>query len=464
MGDFNCKLNPKTDDEVVGHAGDWCTENFASQAMMSLMRMHRLAFINTYYHIGGTYFHGTHEDEKPTRIDYVCLPSSFLADRILSCKVWHGSGRQLQHSKFHRRLDHTPLVVKINVQHMLPQAQLKTRWSANLLVTAVQSLPKRQAFQADLENWAVTNKDQLMEKMMGDDVDEVFQQVNGALLQIGQKHFTQDQTWSAILRGKMSKKRDLFVQKRCVNAVFIHSAEQLTAFNVVHKNLLKMLDDVSACMAVSRFHGGNLQWLWTCNAIRRQKRAEHAEFQKLLCEEIDVAWKCGRHADVWQFSRMVTGRYGPKKRYLRNPRALPSPEELLAKYGKAGREGGFDAQVVQNEEVCASSQRRKLCPTLLCIEAAEADYKLVAARLKAAKLRKQVPTWSSPSELWRMAFNPHDHRRLPTRDGVGATIKYDPQNVPMFSQLLVFFHGDDEKLRGNATNLEQGTRISDTET
>ena len=75
------------------------------------------------------------------------------------------------------------------------------------------SLAKRQAFHNDLENWVITNKDQLMTKMMGDDVDEIFQQMNGTLPQIGQKHFTQDQTWSTVLRNKMNKIRHLFVQE-----------------------------------------------------------------------------------------------------------------------------------------------------------------------------------------------------------------------------------------------------------
>ena len=139
-----------------------------------------------------------------------------------------------------------------------------------------------------------------------------------------------------------------------------------------------------------------------------------------------MAWQRRQFRDCWVISRRIPGgRFGPKRRMLKNPRLLPSAQDVMEKFGADGKDGGCNAIRLANRTSCheaATGPKTVVNGGIKVAILAAQDFAALLRWFAGCKLRKYTPIWALPAEVWRLCFC-HDWTSTKTRYGIGCNAK-----------------------------------------
>lgn len=172
----------------------------------------------------------------------------------------------------------------------------------------------------------------------------------------------------------------------------------------------------------------------TLKALHRQvRRARKAYWRRhrarLVCQ-LAEAWR-RKMALCWQIARRLAGRrQGTRNRqYWRPPAHRPSVADWERYSALPPSEGGCVAT-----RAPPSTPLRQVHSRTDAVELAMEDYEGLRAHLRRATLRRAVPEWSVPVEVWRMLDFPTAVRtRRDLRFGVGHSWLV---GIPLFGRML----------------------------
>ena len=106
------------------------------------------------------------------------------------------------------------------------------------------------------------------------------------------------------------------------------------ALRIAVKRKFAMMDKATWCAVAATCKQGIVA---TCgllqSSVKSIKKKEHLKKQKQLAGELEVAWQSRQFRDFWVIPRRIPGgRFGPKRRMLKNPRILPSAQDVMEKF------------------------------------------------------------------------------------------------------------------------------------
>ena len=129
---------------------------------------------------------------------------------------------------------------------------------------------------------------------------------------------------------------------------------------------------------------------------------------------------------VWEVSRLLSGkRVGPKRRKYDVPKSVRlAVSEWKDFLQLPGPQGGCSATVVEWDQVAhAAEVDDSPCHSLEdSLRHARQDLRALQSRAKLGKLRKSVPPWGLPAEVWRQLLLP-EWRMEQQRAGVGYKLE-----------------------------------------
>ena len=175
----------------------------------------------------------------------------------------------------------------------------------------------------------------------------------------------------------------------------------------------------------------DILWVWRLQAIYRRadKQVRHLQqrdkrhWVAARVAEFSQAWQRRSIHHTWRLGRLLSGRrIGPKRRHFDAPqRCRPSAQDWADYLAMPGPAGGCQASVLQWNVDTASFMPR--LPTIEDTQLANEDVQQITRFLQKAGLRKSVPDWAVPVEVWRgLLRGPHGRGALP-EDYVAQTFR-----------------------------------------
>ena len=139
--------------------------------------------------------------------------------------------------------------------------------------------------------------------------------------------------------------------------------------------------------------------------------------------EFNYAHRRGDGAQVWRLGRCLSGfKVGPKRRrYDAVSGGHPGAGEWVSFMGRKGEDGGCSGWEVDWDTRQQSELSTQLEPVRTLAEAkqlAKSDLQRVCRLLRIHKLRKAVPAWGVPGEVWRQLVSPNEYY-VRRRHGLG---------------------------------------------
>ena len=168
------------------------------------------------------------------------------------------------------------------------------------------------------------------------------------------------------------------------------------------------------------------QWRLAANfrkSDRFVRRLSQRDRRRWLAKHFSIfqdAWQTRQLHDVWKAGRVLSGfRMGPKKRRYDVPsHCRPSAQQWVDFLACPGSEEGCSGTLIhwQEPRECLPTKS----PTLQEVQLAQQDALRLERHIRKSHLRKSVPPWSCPVEVWRMLFQSDTHH---CRHGLG----YEPR-------------------------------------
>lgn len=160
-------------------------------------------------------------------------------------------------------------------------------------------------------------------------------------------------------------------------------------------------------------------------AVRRSKRRDYRVHIAQLVDELQEAWRVRDMSLCWRLMRAIAGGYGPKfRRYDAPKHEQVSADDWADFLGRDPPQGGCRAEradpVAELDRRLANLEERTTGDFQDCLEAAD-DVLVMEMRLRGAKLRRSVPPWSLPGEVWRLLLDRRP-RHEDRYSGIGARV------------------------------------------
>ena len=412
-----------------------CTREFENSSGASFRRMLEEQFlcsINSFRAPGHTYF-GNVAGVK-SRIDHIVLPQS-LQSQVVSSGVLYSVGSRLQRVYGPGKRDHMPVnVVFRHASSFTGQAGHRGRkfhWDQSALVNGVlRGDMRRQLVDAVTRNCAELD----FAKYTRPDCNQLPP--------------APDVYWKAFSTAIHSPAYDLYQRKKpsqqrrpadTQKALQTH-AEAREVIAALPKSLVPVQDRQHTHQFLAELL---FQWRAASKFYSTRAAADRLlkrDARKVVADRI-VEFNHAHHArddaHVWRMGRVLSGfRVGPKRRrYDRPLGSCPEAREWVRFMAQPGNKGGCSGHEVDWEVAFHEALTCKREPVRSLAAArsmATEDFRNVLSLLRVHRLRKVVPDWAVPGEIWRQLASP-DEYYVKRRLGIG----YDSRlNVHLFRQCL----------------------------
>ena len=383
-------------DAAIGPC-DAAIESYNGHLLHSCLLDHHMFAVNTFFDVGPTWYGWTSEN-LCSRIDYICLPQS-LRMSVKSCRILQHSGDSLQNMPRPGRCDHRPLQVVFEYKLCFDDTVHRTCWDRDLLHRSLRGGVLRESFVQNVEN-ACCNTQYSWDGASASP-NQLWTQLQTIV------HAAAKPCFEATRKQAPSSPQDTTeaLQQRQDSVLALVSMPRHSVLPV--GSCCAGLGSV--CMqALSEVF---LQWKLRVQYIQADKHVKHLlqrDRRRWLGErvaEFRTAWERRQFHSLWKFGRMLSGfRLGPKRRRYDVPsRCLPSSQDWVEFLSQAGKHGGCDGHEIFWTADDTTPVELQL-PTPHEIGLAKHDVRCLEKRICTAALRKSVPPWSCPVEVWRMVF------------------------------------------------------------
>lgn len=380
-------------DEAIGPC-DAAMESYNGSLLHTCLLDHHMFAVNTFYEVGPTWY-GWTQANLCSRIDYICLPQSLRAS-VKSCRILQHSGDALQNMPRPGRCDHRPLQVVFEYQLCFDNVVQNTCWDRDLLQQGLRGGMQRESFAQKVEaacsefqvNWddASAHPSKIWTQLQ-----TIVHEAAQSCFQVSRKHTAHSpQDTAEALQQRQASVLAIVSLPR--HSVLPFGSCCAGAGSVCLQSLLEVF---TVWKLRARFFKTDKQ---VKHLLQRDRRrwfaARIAEFQQ--------AWERRQFHSLWKTGRMLSGfRLGPKRRRYDIPtKSLPSSREWVQFLSQAGKDGGcHGSECVWGEDQVPCEPRR---PSHTDIRLAKDDARNLEKRICHAPLRKAVPHWSCPVEIWRM--------------------------------------------------------------
>ena len=402
-------------------------ENSNGKAFRELLEHQFMCSVNSFQGPGHTYFGNVAGVQS--RIDHVCLPQSLLP-HVVASSVLYSVGARLQRVRGPGRRDHMPVHMvfrhrscfESNTQH-----QSRKRWDRSQLVNGVLRGDGRFEFVSQVEQRCAhlglgcfasqedgstpPNPDVLWCKLRD--------AIREPALQLYQEQPRKQQerptdTKQAIDRYQ-AVRHSLALMPVCSS---IHDDERFLSYEFRRQLLV--------------------QWRAVVTFLRARKDVDKLlkrDARVRVCDkvlEFNHAFGRHDHAHVWKCGRELSGfKLGPKRRRYDSPQTShPGRDEWIAFFENPGNQGGCSGKEVEWDELSKQALEVQLEPQIdieYAKKLAHRDMQVLVGRMRKCSLRKAVPEWAIPAELWRQLCAP-DMCLHPRRHGIGYNEKLHTPN------------------------------------
>ena len=302
-------------DETVGDKQTG-QENTNGRLCHDLAVKHGMAYVNSFYDVGPTFFNMG----KKSRIDWVLTPASLLF-KIISCEVWHRATKKVQANEAF--IDHVAVVVFLDIPppHRSPPPAAQ-RWDHDALAACSNFGVGREAFLADFEK----------------ELDAA-----QGLFEIAARDATPDRHMQLLVE----------CATRAGLRHFSLKARKPPWFEEATKERLRLLAERRAAKLngdVSQRQGANCVLIRALSSrLRAFRKADRLRWNEHFENEIREAHKNRDTSRTHRLCRLRAGtKRGTKKRdYRALPSAQPGVNEYIDFYKKEGDQGGISACVVE---------------------------------------------------------------------------------------------------------------------
>ena len=421
--DANGRVGSQASESIGSHDGQ--KENSNGKQLRELCEHHHLCLANTFYPIGPTW-RGEH---TTSRIDYIAIPKAMLP-QVKRCQIYHRSGAALQKIATPGWRDHRPL--HCSFTHKLCYAEEKRQnscgWDWELLARGVFSGTRRGELLARVE---VALADERLDELSHGTPGPFWKLFNQKVHEVAVGVYGRQQS-------NNTKPDDTVVAYN--NRV--HMQQEIVALSplrIQNQNDGFMLVDVQrmlhAWSAVAKF--------WKARKVHEQllKRDRRARVSGLL-HEFQDAWLSRSASRMWRVARSLSGRaLGPKRRRFDVPLAAqPTVEQWSSHFAQDGPSGGCLATVLEGYDAFFKGENdfTAVCESGEALSRAKLDVRMVRTAIRKQPMRKSVPQWGVPSEVWRQLLHPLDMAR-PPRSGLGH-VPTRPTTTQIERRLLQGFH------------------------
>ena len=417
--------------------GDWqpidspsigpCTpevENASGLVFRNMLEQQFLCSANSFMGPGHTYF-GNIAGVK-SRIDHICIPQSMLTN-VVSCAVLYSVGAKLQRIFGPGKRDHVP--VNIVFRHASSfsgdKAKSSCKWDRSVLADGV----LRGDCRRDLVNGIVR-------KCRATDIPRLATGTGSLPTPSAVWKQIRDVVWDSaysLYKQKPPKLQnrpadtqsaiEAHLQARTAVAQLPRSVVPWPERHHSHQFLAEILFQWRASI---KFYNTRAS---RDKLLRRDAKVRLAD----RVVEFNYAHRRGDNVQVWQLGRCLSGfKIGPKRRrYDAASSGHPGADEWVTFMGRLGKDGGCSGTEVDWETCQQQALQSELEPVRTVEEArqlAKADLQQVARLLRKHKLRKTVPAWGIPGEIWRQLVNPNEYY-VRRRHGIGYDGNLDTGSV-----------------------------------
>ena len=364
---------------------------------------HDLFAVNTFFPAGDTYY-GCFA--RNGRIDYVCLPQT-MRPRVRQCCVLHAAGDRLQIIPSPGKREHRPLLVCFEHELTYTAGAVGPMWDPMRLAQSVLQGQSREPFLAAVEAQCAQNAE--WEFLESGPPGPLWDKLNRIVLEAGQLCYSK-------VAARRNQPRDTAqaAEELCEARAELAAMPKrvMSSRHYTYQDLSDML----------------VRWRAVAQHGRRQReldvlaKRDRTNREMRLLDEYDYAWIRRDMAQMWATARQLSGKaIGPKNRCYRKPvRERPDHVQWQAFLKQPGSEGGCQAESVRWEHFVSHEDAGDVVEhdtTQVCADAA-ADFLALRREVHRLRLRKTVPAWSCPVELWRQLLHPR-YRRTKLRRGVG---------------------------------------------
>ena len=390
-------------------------ENSSGTLFRSLLEQQFLCSVNSFMGAGHTYF-GNVAGVK-SRIDHVCLPQSLLT-HVLSCGVLYSVGARLQRVFGPGKRDHIPVNVVFRHASAFSGDAVEPvcKWDKSLLVDGVLRGDHRRELVSKI---VARCKDSGINKF-ADDCD--LYPPTPAVLWQQMREVVWDSAYS-LYRKKPARQQprpadtqaaiDAHVEACYVVANLPQSAVARPEREHSHQFLAEILHQWRAALKFYNTRSARDKLL--------KRDAKTCLADRVV--EFNYAHRRGDGAQVWRLGRCLSGfKVGPKRRrYDAVSGGHPGAGEWVSFMGRKGEDGGCSGWEVDWDTRQQSELSTQLEPVRTLAEAkqlAKSDLQRVCRLLRIHKLRKAVPAWGVPGEVWRQLVSPNEYY-VRRRHGLG---------------------------------------------
>ena len=409
-----CDANGRTGSvpsQGIGHANPQ-RENHNGSQLRKLLDTQHLAAINTFFPVGHTWRGSM---GISSRIDYVLLPT---ATHIHSCRILHNSARELQVIPAPGWRDHKP--VQVVFHHALGYVGVDQtepiRWDRDAMAQCLMYGTNRGEFVTAVE--AACSEPHMLSPSTS--VDQKWHRLNGTITKIAQRFFHQT---NQVHRKHPQDTQDAFHNMVAARTQLVKQPEHRIfrldpgSGSPMHEDLRVLLQRWNV---LTKFRITRRQHDQLCARDRLSR-------DMALVDEFTGYWQKRQMANVWRTARQLSGKaLGPKRRRFDVPLcSQPSKHDWEHFFSQDGPSGGCSA-LPCNMESRLSVETPSLEPAVKVLSDSAAfslatgDFQRLERSLWKQQLRKAVPPWSLPVEIWRLLLFPAWYLRRP-RFGIGAS-------------------------------------------
>lgn len=391
-------------------------ENSSGLAFRQMLERQHLCSANSFRGPGHTYF-GNVAGVK-SRIDHICIPQSLLPC-ILSCAVMYTLGERLQRVFGPGKRDHMPvnLILQHHSHFSGSTSSQRCVWNTSRLVDGVLRGDRRSELvyqvhqrldDTHLAQYATFSPTQAVPYP-----DQIWTSIREAIREPACALYSQQQTKQ-------------FERPRDTMAAIQRHQDARASLAALPRSVVQVCDRGHSHQFLSEIF---FQWKTSVHffATRdaRDKLLKRDKRQHLADRIVEFNYAVHRHdaANVWKLGRLLSGyKVGPKRRRYDKPQACrPEAADWIQHLSQAGKDGGCSAQEINWETVQHNTLVAHHAPVRTYQQAhslALADLHSVFYKLRLHKLRRTVPEWAIPGEIWRQLAFPNVFY-APRRLGVG---------------------------------------------
>ena len=412
-------------------------ENYNGSQLASMLRLHGLSAINTFFNAGHTFFHNS--GTFSSRIDYICCPVELRA-ATSKCEVWYRAGDALQLINTNSPRDHRPVVACLPLGlHFTGQpASRRVLWDHDALNRCVIYGERRHEFVSEVESklWHLDPEHLACHH----NPDVLYEALRGCVRDVAARFFTREITrlqkpsdTQRALQCRVQARRDLRAFRLfCTACPPLPWLPSVVAW-LDGPSLQHMACVCHPCLGALRGHAKLARLQLACRladkSVKRLCRRDRNRVRGQRVHELHFAWQARDFATCWKLSRLLSGRrLGPKRRLFSAPSACCGTDEWTSYLRRPGADGGCSAAPRDWQTVLQQRCDPLPCRLRACdLTNAAADLSSIGHLFRCCKLRKAPPSWSFPAGVWRMLFYPG---RFATKQKVGLGASPPPVVAP----------------------------------